>query len=583
LIDPPDPTGLVDPSPLASASGDIEPRRFRRGPLVAAMVVIGLVALGGFYLVLGTMVNDRMPRQAAVDGVEVGGFTRAEASRALEAAAGRRLTRPLSITGPDGWSVTVTPGKAGFELDSDAALDSIERPGWSPAGLWRWLVEPVDAASDLRVDEARLTSKLASQLAGLAVAPQEPVITLVRRELVLSPGVSGITVDLEQTTRAVVKAVRMGQTSAIASVTTRPPQVSNEEATRVYSRARQLIDRGLTVKKDGVIADVPRRLLARSLAFTAVGGQLRVSVDGERLRERLLKRYPDLEKPPSDARFKIRDGVPAVVPARDGSTVDAADLANGVSTAAASYPASGVVSVPGTPVSPVLTDDRAADLGIRERISSFTQEFPYAAYRVQNIGQAARYVDGTVLLPGETFSMNDTIKERTRDNGYTEGFVIGPGGVFREELGGGVSAATTAVWTAAFFAGMDPVQVRAHSIYIPRYAPGLEATVAWGVFDMQFRNTTPTAVLITARTTDTSMTVEFWGTRQYDKVKAVFGPRKDVVPFTTITDTGDTCLGQGGSDGFHIDVERQFVNDRVVVRSDVFSTTYKPSPQVICG
>lgn len=100
---------------------------------------------------------------------------------------------------------------------------------------------------------------------------------------------------------------------------------------------------------------------------------------------------------------------------------------------------------------------------------------------------------------------------------------------------------------------------------------------------MQFRNTTPTAVLITARTTDTSMTVEFWGTRQYDKVKAVFGPRKDVVPFTTITDTGDTCLGQGGSDGFHIDVERQFVNDRVVVRSDVFSTTYKPSPQVICG
>lgn len=146
-----------------------------------------------------------------------------------------------------------------------------------------------------------------------------------------------------------------------------------------------------------------------------------------------------------------------------------------------------------------------------------------------------------------------------------------------------VSSCTTAVWTAAFFAGMEPVQVRAHSIYISRYAPGLEATVAWGVFDMKFRNTTPYAVLITARTTNTSMTVQFWGTRQYDKIKAVFGPRTQVTPYTTITDTGPSCLGQEGSDGFRIDVERRFVNDRVVVRSDVFTTAFKPSPRVVCG
>lgn len=325
------------------------------------------------------------------------------------------------------------------------------------------------------------------------------------------------------------------------------------------------------------------RVARPGLAFTASNGALRPSADGVRLRERLVKLFPELEQPPTDAQFTIRNGKPAILPARDGSTVDAADLANAVATAAASYPASGTVSVPAVAVAPTLTDERAAELGVRERISSFTQDFPYAAYRVQNIGQAARYVDGTVLLPGETFSMNDTIKERTRENGYTEGFIIGPGGIFREELGGGVSAATTAVWTAAFFAGMEPVQVRAHSIYISRYAPGLEATVAWGVFDMKFRNTTPYAVLITARTTNTSMTVQFWGTRQYDKIKAVFGPRTQVTPYTTITDTGPSCLGQEGSDGFRIDVERRFVNDRVVVRSDVFTTAFKPSPRVVCG
>ncbi len=59
------------------------------------------------------------------------------------------------------------------------------------------------------------------------------------------------------------------------------------------------------------------------------------------------------------------------------------------------------------------------------------------------------------------------------------GTIIGPGGVFEEALGGGVSAATTAVWTAAFFAGMERVSTRAHSVYISRYQLGLEATVAW--------------------------------------------------------------------------------------------------------
>ena len=337
--------------------------------------------------------------------------------------------------------------------------------------------------------------------------------------------------------------------------------MSDADAAVALANARELLDRGLSLQRDDVAVEVSRRLLARTLAFTPVDGALKASVDGPRMTDRLIKRFPELQVPPRDAEFRIRAGRPVIVPARDGKTVAADDVANAVATAAASYPGSGVMSVPSVPLAPRLTDERAAGLGISQRLSAFTQEFPYAAYRVQNIGQAARYV-----------------------NGYTEGFVIGPGGVFREELGGGVSAATTAVWTAAFFAGMEPVHVQAHSIYIPRYAPGLEATVAWGgVFDMTFRNTSPNAVFIAASTTDTSMTVEFWGTRQFDKVKAVFGPRRDVVPFSTLTDPSPTCLEQSGSDGFTIDVERRFINDRSVVRSETFTTAYRPSPRVLCS
>jgi vancomycin resistance protein YoaR len=179
--------------------------------------------------------------------------------------------------------------------------------------------------------------------------------------------------------------------------------------------------------------------------------------------------------------------------------------------------------------------------------------------------------------------MNDTILERTEANGYTVGFVVGEGGVFDEQLGGGVSTATTTVWTGAFYAGMERVQTVAHSIYISRYKPGLEATVAWGLFDMKFRNDTPNGVFITASTTNGSMTVSFWGTKQYEKIEAEYGKRTNIVPFSTVYDSSDKCLGQGGVDGFTIVVDRVFYKDGKEVKREPITTRYKPAPEVICG
>ena len=230
-------------------------------------------------------------------------------------------------------------------------------------------------------------------------------------------------------------------------------------------------------------------------------------------------------------RSSIRNGKPKVVKSKVGTGVSDEELATAVEGVLDLPAAERTVTVAVGAREPTLTTEQAKALGVKERLSTFTQNFPYAAYRVQNIGEAARRVNGTLLMPGETFSLNDTIKERTEENGYTEGFVVGEGGVFDEALGGGVSAAATTVWTGAFFAGMERVQTIAHSIYISRYQPGLEATVAWGIFDMKFRNDTPNAVFITAGTTNSSMTVSFWGTKEYDEIAAEFGERTNIVPF----------------------------------------------------
>jgi vancomycin resistance protein YoaR len=333
----------------------------------------------------------------------------------------------------------------------------------------------------------------------------------------------------------------------------------------------------------GTIATIPAPALAHALNFTPEGDHFAPSLDGAVLHAAIAKQLKGVETKGRNATFDIVKGKPVVVPSVVGNGVSDEELSSKVLTVLGNPEPNRTVSVTMGVREPELTTEQAQALGVTERISTFTQHFPYAAYRVQNIGQAAKYVNGTLLLPGETFSLNDTIHERTEKNGYTVGFLIGPGGVFAEDLGGGVSASATTVWTGAFYAGMERVHTQAHSIYISRYKAGLEATVGWGLFDMSFKNTSPYGVFITTKMTNTSMTVNFWSTKVYDDIKAEFGPRTNITPFATIYDKSDKCLGQEGSEGFDIDVDRVFYKDGAEVKRETISTAYRPAPKVICG
>jgi len=323
--------------------------------------------------------------------------------------------------------------------------------------------------------------------------------------------------------------------------------------------------------------------VGRAMGFATEGGQLVPTLDGAVLHRAIAEELSPIEVEGRDATFRIKNGTPKVVKSKVGTGVSDEELAAAVEGVLALPAAERTVTVAVGTREPALTTEQAKALGVKERLASFTQSYPYAAYRSQNLGEAAERINGTLLLPGETFSLNDTIKERTRENGYTEGYVVGVGGVFDEALGGGVSASATTAWTAAFYAGMERVQTIAHSIYISRYTAGLEATVAWGIFDMKFRNDTPNAVFITSSTTPTSMTVSLWGTKEYDEISAEFGKRTNIVPFEKIYDESETCLGQNGVDGFTITVDRVFYKDGEEVKREPITTRYKPAPDVTCG
>ena len=138
------------------------------------------------------------------------------------------------------------------------------------------------------------------------------------------------------------------------------------------------------------------------------------------------------------------------------------------------------------------------------------------------------------------------------------------------------------MWTAAFYANMERIEQRAHSVWIPRYKAGLEATVSWGSLDMRWRNTSGHPVLIKASITNSSVTVTLFGTKTFDKVEALSGPWRNVTKFSTITSSIDGCEYQGGQDGFDITVTRVVTINGQITKREPFNTHYSPEPRVLC-
>jgi vancomycin resistance protein YoaR len=127
------------------------------------------------------------------------------------------------------------------------------------------------------------------------------------------------------------------------------------------------------------------------------------------------------------------------------------------------------------------------------------------------------------------------------------------------------------------------VEYGAHSFYIERYPEGREATVAWGSLDLKFRNDSGNALYIDAQATDTSVTITFLGTKKYDAVEAVKGPRTNVKePGTREGASGEKCVPQTPLEGFDVAVDRVFKDGGREVDRETFKTRYVPRDEVTC-
>jgi vancomycin resistance protein YoaR len=285
--------------------------------------------------------------------------------------------------------------------------------------------------------------------------------------------------------------------------------------------------------------------------------------------------------PAADARFEVAGGAVTVVPSVDGTGIAPAHLAEQLMTVL-THPAPRTLSAELGPIHANLTTEKALALGVKEEIGSFTTIIGNAQSGI-NIRLVAEKVDGALVMPGETFSLNTFTGPRGTAQGYVPAGVIS-GGKFTTAVGGGISQFATTMFNAVFFAGLEDVHHQPHSYYISRYPAGREATVYEGQIDLQWKNDSDTGVYVDTAWTPGTINVTFYGTKRYD-IQSISGDRVNIrePAVEEKADDGD-CQPQAGAQGFDITVTRVFkdLHSGAEVKRENFRTHYAAEPIIRC-
>lgn len=169
------------------------------------------------------------------------------------------------------------------------------------------------------------------------------------------------------------------------------------------------------------------------------------------------------------------------------------------------------VEIPLVLTSADLTTAEYEKLLFRDQISSYSTEVDGSDNRKTNVKLAAQYCDGTILMPGESFSYNLGVGELTEERGFLPGPSYADGESVLD-MGGGICQVSSTLYMACLYANLEIDERHCHP-YPASYVPaGLDATVAWGGCDFVFTNDTDYPIKITTTYDGYSTSCTIWGT-----------------------------------------------------------------------
>lgn len=568
----------------------------RRRIIVSAAATVAVALVVGFFVQRSQLGESIYPR-VWMGELELSGLSQDAAANALAELEDTLLTAPATFL-VDQTLVVLPPSSVGFEIDTQAALEAAQLAGRERSLIgeaWRWLARGGDhlqlpAKLNLESLDRVLSEWETEHVESL---PFNGRVSVVEGEIKTELPRPGMGIDRAQASGLILQTLSQSARDLPVELplVETPSRLNATHLSEAEATARNLLAGPITLSH--VNPDVSLRLVpsAMGAALTSQAvlepePRIELAFQQDYLKSLIAPLRKQLEAPPVDASFEIdEDDSVRVVPGRKGTVLDPTQLGAAALQAAHNPNRTGLIPIT-EGADPALSTEAAAQLGIKGKVSEFTTEHGCCQPRVTNIHLIADMVDGALVLPNETFSLNEYVGPRTEE----KGFVMAPmvlEGELVDAVGGGVSQFATTFYNAVFFGGYEDIEHHPHSYYFSRYPEGREATVSWPEPNLIFRNDSEAAVLIKTSYTDTSITVKFFGDNGGRVVTADKSERTDFKPPPTkyvanpSLAPGEQVISQEGGDGWALKVFRTITFPDGTSARQEWPVRYRPFPTVI--
>lgn len=576
-------SGMTPLSEHAEESGGGKKSGGWRGARGFLWVTLAVLGLGGIlYGADYAMSEGNVPRGVTVGGVDIGGLSTDGAEQRLRNELKDLQQKQVKIQAGE-LSTNIEPIQAGLKIDWNKTIAKAGQQPLNPVTRLKSLWEKREVGIESDYVEGPFKRAVDRVVRELSREPKNA-------ELRVNPtGAADIVPDHngQQVDRGLAERFIRENWLNTQRVVTIP-------ATRVDAAIRQ--EAADAAVRDFLVPATERELVfmgrrdinakltapdfAQILSFKPEGEGFVPIWNNDAAKSILSKQLASTEVKFRNASFETVDGGLRVIPSQDGVEIDW-DATMGDFPAKALDRENREHEVVYQEKAATYTTEQAEKARFDDVVGEFTTG-GFAYESGLNIRRIAETVNGTIVLPGETFSIYGVTGPRGEAQGYINSGVI-QNGRPGKAVGGGISQFATTLYNASYFAGMEDVEHHAHDYYISRYPAGREATLWNDQLDLKFKNPFPTPVLIQASADSSTVTARLRGVK-YVNVESIAGPRTDYTEPSTQVLSGSDCYASSGAPGFTVTDTRIVRNLDGSLRSrETKSTKYAPQPRVICS
>lgn len=289
----------------------------------------------------------------------------------------------------------------------------------------------------------------------------------------------------------------------------------------------------------------------------------------------------DMLQNPENALISINKGEIKITPEKDGIKLKRDELMQRIINEINDELniENALIEAPVEITKPSITEEKLS--AIDAAIASFSTSFSTStANRINNIELATKAIDGTLLMPGESFSFNETVGERTAARGYKAAGVI-IGDKIESGIGGGICQVSSTLYNAVLKSNIKVLERRNHSLPLSYIGKGLDATVDWGNIDFRFQNSLDVPIYIEGYTKDKKVYFNIYSSKEltkrtYEMTTDVYDTVQPTVKYINDSNLpeGNTRVVKNASKGYKVKVYRKTYENGKLINTELISSDY---------